>query len=815
MKKTNQSFLNEFSIEPSIYIARIAIQYFIPILYLFISISFYLRTYDSAQVKITLLQMGGTSLVALWLSLIILEGKKAFTKDDFVFLAPFLAYLFYIIFSFINIPYKQWAIDDFVRYILYSFISLIVIREFDIFAINRLTTYLFISTWIVSIYGIIQWIDVNFYPPRNVGNGIDPFIWRGAFANRIFSTYGNPNFFGNYLVLMFPIIVSQFLKTKEISFKKISLLLLGVLDIFCILNTHTKGAWIGLGISTILFLGLYIYYFSNLNKKTIRLIYIILFLVGIAIIIGVVNYAAKKSLSSVPFRVSTWLSTWEMIETHPLIGSGVNSFRPLYPAYRRPIIFHIEGRHNTETDHAENEHLEQILDNGIIGAGIFYWMIIFVTITALRAIRFNIKTKEKDKAYDILGYIVAFLAMLIHNFTDVSMRFVSSGVYLGLLPAVIINLSRGHALWEFHYMGIESKNKIKEVSINKKILILLVIGILIYFAIKVLYEFSSLQGNFSTSRESGDVILYIVSWGVFLFLLLFIVYCLSSILIRSWNIYVGVVILVLFIPFGKFPMYYFWGWFKADVYHNMAIFFSKQGQWDMALSYYQKVIKYNPTFIMPYYFMGNVFTDRFDMKKQYREEWGDKNKVERTDFERAFDMYEKVRSLAPNYVQMHHQVGVLYMKMAEYTKNQGDLKKAIFYLDKALYRFNLYENLDPVFVYNYLRKAQIYVYKNELKKAEKEYLNYLSAWKCNEHNFLSTHKVYGKNHEGDGMAPEYDVKTHYPQLPDVYTNLGSLYFIMGEFKKSYEYYSKALKLKPDYEVAKRNIEVVKLRLGIK
>ncbi|MEF3280163.1 MAG: O-antigen ligase family protein [Elusimicrobiota bacterium] len=812
MKTVKPSVIEEFNLEPSVYIVRKAIQFLIPLLYLLISISFYLRTYDSAQVKITLLQMGGLSIVALWISLLFLEGKKSFTKEDFVFLAPFICYLIYIIFSFINVPYKEWALDDFLRYTLYSFISLIVIREFDISAINRLTKFLIISTWIVVAYGIIQWIDVNFFPPRGVGTGIDPFIWRGAFANRIFSTYGNPNFFANYMVLMLPIIISRLLKTKNIS-----LAFLAICDIFCIINTYTKGAWIGFGISTLIFVAIYIYYFTEFDKKIIRWIYFILIIIGMIVTVGVVNYAAKKSLSSVPFRVATWLSTWEMIETHPVIGSGVGSFRPLYPAYRRPIIFHIEGRHNTETDHAENEHLEQLLDNGIIGAGIFYWMIIFVTVTGLRAIRFTIETREKEKAYDLLGYLVAFLGMLIHNFTDVSMRFVSSGVYLGLLPAVIINLSRGHALWEFHYMGTDLKNKIDE---EKKNLIKILLGItaiivIIWLAIKIIYEFSQLQGDVVMMKETGDIILYSLSWVILLFLCAYIAYVFSKIILKSFNIYVSIISLIFFMPISFFPVYYFWGWFKADVNHNMAIFFSKQGKWDEALGYYQKVVKYNSTFIMPYYFMGNVFTDRFDMRKQYREEWGDKNKVLRDDFERAFEMYEKVRSLAPNYVQMHHQVGVLYMKMAEYMRVQGKMEEALKYLDKAMNRFELYQNLDPVFAYNYLRRAQVWIFKNNFKKAEQEYLNYLNAWRCNEHNFLSAQKVYGKDHQGTGMSNEYKPKDIYPHLCDVYTNLANLYFIQGDIKKSYENYLKALNINPEYEPAKRNIQAAKARLGIK
>ncbi len=804
----NIDILKEIKQPPAVYELRKALQIFIPFLYLLISSAFYLRTYDSAQVKITLLQMGGITIATMWFSLIILEGKKAFSKDDFVFLSPFIAYSTYIIFSFINVPYKEWAIDDFVRYLIYTLISLVVIREFDLKAIDRLTKILIISAWIAVLYGIVQWIDVSFFPKdRYPSQGFDPFIWRQAFANRIFSTYGNPNFFANYMVLMLPIIITRFLKTKFIPH-----LILAVLDVFCIINTYTKGAWIGFGISTLLFISLYLYYFTSINKKLIQKIYVIIFIIGIFIVVGVVKYAFEKSLTSVPFRVATWLSTWEMIETHPLIGSGVGSFRPLYPAYRRPVIFHLEGKHNTETDHAENEHLEQILDNGIIGAGIFYWIVIFVVVTAVRAIRNKILSNDRNTAYDILGYIVSFLGMLIHNFTDVSMRFVSSGVYLGLLPAVIINLSRGRALWELHYVvderqktdkdrKREREESVKEVkgSFFAMILSFLSFGCLIWISYMVLSEFNKLQGSFFNFRTTGEIILWAVSWFVILGMVIYTVYTFSKIIFKTYNIFISIIIIIFFIPLRFAPLYYFWGWFKADVNHNIAIFFSKQANWDEALKYYQKVVYYNPTFIMPYYFMGNVFTDRFNMAKIYMPNWGDKNKKPRNDFERAYEMYEKVRSLAPNYVQMHYQVGTLYFKMAEYLRQQGDLKGADDYYNKALYRFSLYQNLDPVFPYTFFRKAQIYLIKGEFKKAEEEYLNYINAYKCNEHNFLNVQKVFGKKHEN----------------PEAYSNLAAVYYLMGDYKKSYEMYKKALEINPDFEIAKRNIQILSSLVHIK
>lgn len=761
-------------VKPAVEQTRKTLHTWLPWLYLLISSAFYLRTYDSAQVKITLVQMGGITLIGLWVSLLFSEGKKAFKRDDFIFLSPFLAYLAYVWVSFMHAPYKGPSVDDLIRYTIYMSVSLIVIREFDRKAIDRLTKLLVWTAYIAAGYGFIQWIDTRFFPAPREGSGIDPFIWRWAFGQRIFSTYGNPNFFGNFLVLIFPIILSQYLKTKSFFYLPAI-----ILDVFCIYFTYTKGAWIGFSITTVIFFALYIYFFTKMDKSKVIKVYAVLTVLAVLLVVCVVVYAKKTSMTSVPFRIATWLSTWEMIETHPAIGTGTGVFKVIYPAFRRPIIFHLEGKHNTETDHAENEHLEQIMDHGILGAGLFYWIVFFVTFIAIKALKFNtedIKNKApSDTAYDILGYIAAFLGMLIHNFTDVSMRFVSSGVYLGLLPAVIINLARGHALWEFHYMEDSSWKAESNLPVKGFFLYIIksvVMASLAFFVFKIFSEFSILQGPISSYSYAGEILQWLLAWGVFCWVCTYLTYRFFVIIKGASNI-----LAILSIAAILWPLYYFWGWFKADVYHNMAIYFSKRAEWDNAVANYRKVNENNKYFIMPYYFMGNVFNDRFNMEKTYNENLGDKNGQPRNDFERAMERYETLRSMAPNYVQMHHQVGNLYMKMYDYHMKRGEKELALPYLDKAMARYDLYQSIDPVFPYNYYRRAQIWLFKGDKEKAEKEYLNNINAWKC-----------YRQGHKHESA--------------EAYANLANFYYMIGKNKEAILYFSKALEMDPSFAPAR-------------
>lgn len=785
MKDRDASLKNALTSAPGVGFTRKVIIWWLPILYLLISDSFYLRTYDSAQVKITLVQMGGIALLALWGCLLTLEGKKAFKRDDFIFLAPFLAYLAYNIISFLHTPYTGPSVDDFVRYIFYMTAALIVIREFDEPAVNRLTKILIITAYITIGYGFIQWLDINFFPTKNIGPGIDPFIWRGAFGVRVFSTFGNPNFFGNFLVLISPILVAQYLKTRSLY-----LIPLIGLNIWTLYFTYTKGAWLGFGMTSFIFLSMYAFFFM---KKRVGW----KFITGASLVplvcAALVTYQLVWGGSqSVIFRVMTWLSTWEMIESHPLVGSGTGSFKVIYPAFRRPKIFHIEGKHNTETDHAENEFLEQWMDHGILGFGIFLWLIAFTTMVGLRGLR-ELTTnlaqrgaRPPPRAYDLIGYLAAFLGMLSHNFFDVSMRFVSSGIYLGLLSGLVINLSRGHALWELHIKETPPAARPAMTADTKKMHLALLTPLwvlraaalagLIYLVYLILSQFTELQGPLGRIVQGGETLQWWIAWSILVAVVVGLGISFARIVFAEKSFLVCLIVL-----FMLWPVYYFWGFFKADVYHNMAIFFSKQSKWNEALHFYRQVNKYNPYFIMPYYFTGNVFNDRFNMTKQYRPEWGDTDDVKHTDYERAMGAYEKVRNIAPNYVQMHHQVGLLYMKMADHYRKQGKPDVMREYQDKALARFNLYHNLDPVFTLNYYRKAQVHISRGEFDKAKAEYVAYINAEECY-------------------------VKDHKHETPEVYTNLANLEHMTGKFAEAETHYKKALELNPNYSSAKKNLQ---------
>jgi tetratricopeptide (TPR) repeat protein len=260
-----------------------------------------------------------------------------------------------------------------------------------------------------------------------------------------------------------------------------------------------------------------------------------------------------------------------------------------------------------------------------------------------------------------------------------------------------------------------------------------------------------------------------------------------------------------------YPLYTCWGYFMADVHHNRGIFFSKQGKWDEALANYREVVRLNPNYIMAYYFMGNVYTDRWHAG----------------DFENAMREYGRAWAIAPNYVQSHHQAGLVYLKKGANDRDEAEKLHAAGQTaaanqklrdiendwKQALVYFQKYHDIDPVFEPNYIRMAWVNIQLADLARArgdnaavdkyldtaERAYQESIGAWVCG--------------------APENDVLrenwrgTHRHFSEEIYENLGSVRFMRGRYREALKAFKLAAWVEPNSVRALKNIALCYVRLG--
>ncbi len=874
-----------------VYICSRLIAYGLPLLFFLIPNSFYLKTYDSAQIKITFTQVGGATLAMLWVVKILVSGKFPFSRKDLVYVAPFLAFLISGVVVWLHTPFKAWSLEETLRRVFYALFAMLAIAEFQTTErMARLWRWLLLAAWTAVGYGVVQYIDGRFFTPPAVG--IDPFIWRSAFGARVFSTFGNPNFYGNFLVIVTPLALASILRAKgsigrpfllialtlmlvvaidkmtlgsfggfdpslQLIFTAFIILIFGLLFYLAVWRTdagsgvalhfllmivifinlyatETKGAWVGFIAAVSATSWLIFEYFLRFDEYMIEVKKYLMFLFGLtaafALLFTAMFYAfvlpwlqgrseqigfqilwiptllalivalvvmrwlmqkpwslkkviyglllffvistgagvlqfAKQRLVSISFRMFTWISTWEMVRTNPVLGNGVGTFKVIYPAFRRPQIIALEGRSNTETDHAEDEYIEVWQDEGIIGFGVFLWMVFTALFFGFKQLRWYAQHRfsetvgkkklfdiENDpRSYEVLGYLGAYIGASIHWFFDVSIRFVSSGIFSGLLPGLLVAYARNHnqPAQEEVVMPYDRWIRIGWAAYWT--------AMLCFLRIELVPQ-SLIQGGYTSPFQ---IYLWCIFSGLFIFALLELMEwgratnaaasnpVLPPIEVKHfvtlrWALLP--VVLAMFVAGVRFGCDQFWG----DVHHNLAIFFSKEAIWTKsplfdskvlnlpqdirdkydetggALEHYKEVVRLNHAFPMADYFTGNVYNDwgsQFFNESLAARARGDMNEAERLKsktsdmWDKAEEAYNNTKKLAPNYVQTHHQMGLLDSKRAELATQWGDPAQAKLWYQRAYDNFELYRELDPVFAPNYDRLVQLMLMQGKTQEA--------------------------------------------------------------------------------------------------
>ncbi len=682
--------------------------YWLSALCFFISLPLFLNSLDSAQIKITLYYMGAIGALGLWISKLYIYKENIFTRQNLIKLLPFVLYVGCVTISYFFHPYVIGRMESLFKFSGICIFFSIVAFEFDKEDINLLFKAIIGCAWAVSAYGLIQAINLYVY------SGVDLLYWTNAFQKRIFSTIANPNFLGNYLLFSLMVVLARFCYTH---YKRYILLIAILLvDIFF---TESKGAWLGLGVSLVIFAGVYLNFFKtklSAHKKIINISALIFFLVCGAL---VVHYGAKR-MQSVNFRLSTWRSTWDMVQATPLTGTGFGSFQVIYQAYKRPDIFYMENLHNAETQHAENFFLEQWASLGILGLGLFLYLVFYQLKGAFKKLKYLEHRGDKETACNLLAALMASSAIYLHNLVDVSIYFVSTMYFLALFNGVLFNLAYG---------GLEKekrqKNTNKKPGILASIICFLASSFILFLVIFAGYQFVRIA-------LTNNILLMGLYWGFLLAGSVGVLWAFGHIIWKTKKIFVAILL-----SLTAFLMLRAFGTLLSDHYLSVASSMATNKNPVTGIMY-TKALVLNPFRTSLNQFKASFFVNRFDMRKKFLPQEGDTEPM--NDFERADKYYQKEISLSPNNALVWHNRGLLYRKMAAHV-GQKDFYEGEKYYKQAEDYFKRSLHLDPVFDNTYFQLADIAARHRDFKTA-KIWLNmYMQGPKdiVNE-DYLAQHK---------------------------------------------------------------------------
>lgn len=344
-------------------------------------LAFYLRTYDSTEIKYAILLWGGLTMFFAWLWQGISRGRFAAPASSWASLLPALGYGAWMILRFALEPHKIGALPEFLSQLTMlvgffaAFLGFAGARS-----AARFSTLVVAAAWIVSLYGLVQFA------------GFDPSIWKAAFGKgalgiRAFSTLGNPYLCASFLAVAVPLALTLSLDDETPDPLRFAIYaLLPVAALAAVLTGSAAGV-AGFAASCLAFAAILAAALrTRAALKAAALAVLVAACAGAGAWLttpgdysGTVTegtkFARRETWSyASEFRRLTAGAELKMLAERPLAGFGPGSFALEYPRFRPVEILKLEGGHSTMTDHPELPVLGAAVELGLVGAVLWLWL---------------------------------------------------------------------------------------------------------------------------------------------------------------------------------------------------------------------------------------------------------------------------------------------------------------------------------------------------------------------------------------------------------------------------------------------------------
>jgi len=703
-------------------ISYLAILFLIPVYFAFNKGSFNIFELNKLIIfKILLIVMllASLSKVFLFKSKVNIIQKKYKTFSLFLI----LFFIFYLINLFFSIhPIVTWwgsydrqqGLYTLIYYFVFFILLIINIKTW--IQIKEIIMTIISASFLVCFYGLTQYFD------------IDPLFWteKAIDTGRIFSSLGQPNFLGHYLIMIIPLTIFSLIFIGRSFLIRFFISSVILLQFICLFLTGSRSAILGFLAGFYFFVILFL--FSKYRKK-IGLIFISISLFLSIFIFFLSTNSLRTNLfnqddinkprsiinlnsGSVKIRIYYWQAAIREFKQanwkRKLIGYGGETQSKIFFKHYQPAWGVHEGL-NVIPDRAHNLFFDIILQFGIIGLLmiiLFYGYIVALAIGYLE--------NNKNKKNQFYWLVVALLIILISYFVNNLFSFSTTVtyVYFYLILALLLIIIKNKNLKK-----IKTYQDDLNLRLNYKLffyLIIFVIGLnFIYyhninFWLADQYYMKAKKGEVS---NDCPVILNNIEKTISLnpnsifYQKEYIYYnlnCLESVedMTKKAFLIENVINKISLFSFTKYDFYN-----KlqiADTYLVLGRIID-QKYYNLAEKYYQELIEINPYFSLAYKNLGKL-------------------KKEREETEKAINNFQKAIGVLPGldniYLNRQHgemikkELFDLYKNLAEIYENKKNYQLARKYYLEII-------KLNPYYLVFYKKIADTYYIENNLTDALK------------------------------------------------------------------------------------------------
>jgi len=368
--------------------------------------------------------------------------------------------------------------------------------------ISRIISAVLIVGAVLGVYGIFQYNDIDF-----------SFWIPLSGRDRVFGLFGNPGYFAGYIILPLSLAIPLFFVTKKRN-RKI-LLLIGILAMgTTLVLTFTRSSYTAFGLFLIFMFLLFLLArgkrFIVDNKKILIFLLIIIILAVSLFIIptplnkpgtAILKIKGRISITKLTTdffsgrRTAIWKFTGMMIKDHPILGSGIGTYK--YNTLRYQAKFFEQGDNRSIypygfADKAHNEYLQLWAELGTIGLAIFFWLIITYFNFGIRYLKREKDEQKQGAIIGLMGGVVAFLVdsffwFPLHLTTNVSLLW----LFIGLTMVMVLEKKEGS----------NSKSKRRSIYKFKPVLYIVIILLAAFLCITVARPFIARIIWFSGFKE--------------------------------------------------------------------------------------------------------------------------------------------------------------------------------------------------------------------------------------------------------------------------------------------------------------------------
>lgn len=372
----------------------------------------------------------------------------------------------------------------------WAFVSNISKKE-----VKEIIKYGVYGLFIASVLAILEHFGIGITCSL-MGLGWSTDCWVQDVANRVFSTFGQPNWLAAYLVATLPLCWKVVVDQNSTDTKKIIWGILSIVFFVTLLFTKSRSGLLGFGVASVVFWG-----FMNDKLKFVKIfmvlnaIFIVLFFVFQPPTADSRQPTANSrapaletgGTESGEIRKNVWMGALEIWKNYPILGSGVETFAFAFPMHK-PLAHNLVSEWDFIYNKAHNEYLNYLATTGILG------FLSYITILVS-----SIVLIAKTKRYE---YLAGYLSILATNFFGFSV--VSVSLLTFLLPAMAIVSTAKNLKKENKKQKTNTKQQVAIIAtIVVSSSLLFVVGR--YWYADVLYykgKMLNRQGNYAEAGET-------------------------------------------------------------------------------------------------------------------------------------------------------------------------------------------------------------------------------------------------------------------------------------------------------------------------